>query len=389
MRRRRARRSIGRRRRRRRRRPAQPVRAELRRAPVAHGSEIAPSRMSSCSTFMALSRRVRRSVATQCPSSVCRCRARPQRLSACSDLHRVPRSSVELQRREPRVQAAARDQLGVRAGLDDLARPPCTTMRSARCTVASRCAMTSVVRSRIADFERGLHHALALGIERAGRLVEQQQRRVLQDRAGDRDALALAARQAHAALAEEGAVALGQRADEVVREGGRARPRPPRRRSRRAGRSGCSPSRRPRRSRCPAARCRCARAARERDARAPARRRPRRRPTRRRRSAAAAGTPCSCRRRSGRPARRSRRARRRGRSRRSVGVLRPRRVAEGHVVAAPPPSRPARPAAARGRGRRARSASAARAAPSAARSRRPRAAGRRRPRTAPRRCRPG
>ena len=106
--------------------------------------------------------------------------------------------------------------------------------------------------------QRGLHHALAFRVERARGLVEQQQRRVLQDRAGDADALALAARQAHAALAEEGPVALGQRADEVVRRR-RPWPRPrPRRRSLRAGRSGCSPWRRPRRSRCPAARCRCA-----------------------------------------------------------------------------------------------------------------------------------
>ena len=99
-----------------------------------------------------------------------------------------------------------------------------TTMRSALCTVASRCAMTSVVRSGHRRLERGLHHALAFGVERAGRFVEQQQRRVLQHRPRDRDALALAARQAHAALAEEGLVALGQGGDEVVREG-RAWPR--------------------------------------------------------------------------------------------------------------------------------------------------------------------
>ena len=85
-----------------------------------------------------------------------------------------------------------------------------TTMRSARCTVASRCAMT--MRRPVAHrrLEGRLDHALALGVEGARRLVEEQQRRVLEDGAGDRDALPLSARQAHAALAQEGAVALGQ-----------------------------------------------------------------------------------------------------------------------------------------------------------------------------------
>ena len=90
--------------------------------------------------------------------------------------------------------------------------------------------MTSVVRPCISRVERGLHQRLALGIERRGRLVEQQQRRVAQDRARDRDALALAARQRDAALADRRVVALRQPADELVgeRELGR-RARPPRR----------------------------------------------------------------------------------------------------------------------------------------------------------------
>ena len=64
--------------------------------------------------------------------------------------------------------------------------------------------------------ERGLHQRLALGVERGGGLVEQQQRRVAQDRARDRDALALAARQRHAALADRRVVALRQALDELV-----------------------------------------------------------------------------------------------------------------------------------------------------------------------------
>ena len=41
-------------------------------------------------------------------------------------------------------------------------------------------------------FERGLHQSLALGIERAGRFIEQQQGRAFQDRPRDGNALPLA-----------------------------------------------------------------------------------------------------------------------------------------------------------------------------------------------------
>ena len=48
-----------------------------------------------------------------------------------------------------------------------------------------------------------LDQALAFGVERGGRFVEQQQGRVAQQRAGDRDALALPAREARSAFAHE------------------------------------------------------------------------------------------------------------------------------------------------------------------------------------------
>jgi hypothetical protein len=67
--------------------------------------------------------------------------------------------------------------------------------------------------------QRRLDLGLALGVERAGGLVEQQDRGVLQEGAGDGDALALAARQARPGLADDGVVALGQVQDEIV--GGR------------------------------------------------------------------------------------------------------------------------------------------------------------------------
>ena len=60
--------------------------------------------------------------------------------------------------------------------------------------------------------ERVLHQPLALRIERAGGLVEQQDRRILEDGARDGDALLLAAREPRAALAEEGVVAFRQSA---------------------------------------------------------------------------------------------------------------------------------------------------------------------------------
>ena len=64
--------------------------------------------------------------------------------------------------------------------------------------------------------ERALHGALGRGVERAGRLVEHEHARVAQQRAGDRDALALAAGEPVAARADEGVVALRQARDQVV-----------------------------------------------------------------------------------------------------------------------------------------------------------------------------
>ena len=52
-----------------------------------------------------------------------------------------------------------------------------------------------------------LDRGLDLAVERRGRLVEHQDRRVLEDHAGDGDALALAAGQLDAALADMSVVA--------------------------------------------------------------------------------------------------------------------------------------------------------------------------------------
>ena len=107
----------------------------------------------------------------------------------------------ELQPREPGVEPALGHQRVV-AALATMRPSSKTTIRSARFTVASRWATMIVVRPLASALDRLLHRALAFGVERARRLVEQQHRRVAQDRPGDGDALALAARQHHPALAD-------------------------------------------------------------------------------------------------------------------------------------------------------------------------------------------
>ena len=64
--------------------------------------------------------------------------------------------------------------------------------------------------------KRCLHARLGFIVERRGRLVEHQDRRVADDGAGDRQALALAARQRHAVFADRRLVAVRLLADEVV-----------------------------------------------------------------------------------------------------------------------------------------------------------------------------
>ena len=64
--------------------------------------------------------------------------------------------------------------------------------------------------------EARLDLALGLGVERRGGLVEDQDARLLEDDAGDGDALLLAARQLEPALADHAVVAVGQRRDEIV-----------------------------------------------------------------------------------------------------------------------------------------------------------------------------
>ena len=101
-----------------------------------------------------------------------------------------------------------------------------------------------------------LHDALAHRVERAGRLVEDEHGRVLQQHAGDRDPLLLAAREPVAALADHGVVALGERRDGVVDVAPGAPPARAPRAWRRAWRTAGSRRSSRGRGRSPGSRCR-------------------------------------------------------------------------------------------------------------------------------------
>ena len=61
-----------------------------------------------------------------------------------------------------------------------------------------------------------MHGAFGFGVQSAGGFVQQQQRRIFQQRACNRDALALAARQTHAAFTQEALIAARQARNEFV-----------------------------------------------------------------------------------------------------------------------------------------------------------------------------
>ena len=99
---------------------------------------------------------------------------------------------LELQSRQTRIKPVCRDELGMRALLDDLA------LIHHQDAVAGQDGGEAVCdhqRGAMSHqlFERGLHQRLAFGVECGGGFIEQQQRRIAQDRASDRDALTLAA----------------------------------------------------------------------------------------------------------------------------------------------------------------------------------------------------
>ena len=81
-------------------------------------------------------------------------------------------------------------------------------MRSAWTTVERRWATQMVVRPCHEFVQRRLDEPLGLGVERAGGLVEDQDRGVAEDGAGDGESLALAAGEVRAAFADDGVVAV-------------------------------------------------------------------------------------------------------------------------------------------------------------------------------------
>ena len=112
-----------------------------------------------------------------------------------------------------------------------------TTMRSASRIVDRRWAITSAVRPASAVVERRLDGGLVLVVEVAGGLVEDHDRRVLQQQPGDGQALLLAAAQPVATLADHGVVAVGQLARRCRGSAPRGTRRRTRHRWRRAWRS--------------------------------------------------------------------------------------------------------------------------------------------------------
>src|ERR1043165_1106793 len=118
-------------------------------------------------------------------------------------------SGPELEVVQAPIQSVGGEQISMRAALDDAA----LGQHDDEVGVLHR-------REAMGDHEHGpvchqaidrfLHQPLRLGVERAGRFVENQNRWIAQQRARDRDALALAARQPRAALAEHRVVAFGQ-----------------------------------------------------------------------------------------------------------------------------------------------------------------------------------
>ena len=80
--------------------------------------------------------------------------------------------------------------------------------------------MTIVVRP-LRDLVHGLVDALfGIGVDLAGRFVEDEDAREAQRSAGDAESLALPAREPRFAVADEGVVALGEFLDKVVGERG-------------------------------------------------------------------------------------------------------------------------------------------------------------------------
>ena len=129
---------------------------------------------------------------------------------------------AELQIVEALVEAGVLEQLGVLADLDDLAvlhHNNFVSLQDGAEPMGDDEGGAAGHQAR----HRVLNETFAFGVERAGGLIEDEESRIFQDRAGDGDALALAAAEFDAAFAHGAVVAMRQLEDEVVRIGGRGR----------------------------------------------------------------------------------------------------------------------------------------------------------------------
>ncbi len=122
-----------------------------------------------------------------------------------------PRAATEQAGQPPHHQLTS-----AASGTGDARRAHDVTTRSASSTMAGRCATTSTVRPGHQPRGRLDDGRLAAGVEPGRRLVQQQQRGVAQERAGQCDALALPRGQPGAALAQRRLVAARQPVDELV-----------------------------------------------------------------------------------------------------------------------------------------------------------------------------
>ncbi len=123
-----------------------------------------------------------------------------------------------LRAHQPVIGAVAADQLGMPAAFDDMALvedEDAVGADDARQPVREDQGRAS----RRQAVDRLLDHRLVLRVHRGERFVENEDRRIPQQRPGDRQALALAARQQDPALADHRVVTLRQQRDELVRIG--------------------------------------------------------------------------------------------------------------------------------------------------------------------------
>src|SRR6185312_5796281 len=142
-----------------------------------------------------------RAGALRCASSVCRRSRSLRHLVARFELLELARGALLFGER--RVEAAGAHELVVRALLDDVAGVEHDDAIALR--RRGHAVRDEQERSLLGlALERVQDRRLGLRVDRAQRIVEQEDRRLPRERARERDALPLAARELNAALADDG-----------------------------------------------------------------------------------------------------------------------------------------------------------------------------------------